>query len=60
MYNLDLIASEISIFIFENEDLTEQELDIKAEKYIKEKWEHILPCQIAYILDKAKEIYYKM
>ena len=60
MVNLDLIISEVSMFIFENDNLTENELDIKIRDFIDDKWDYLLPCHISYIIDKAYEIYNKI
>ena len=56
---LRLIASELSSFIFENDDLSQYKLEQKAKEYLKSNFD-ILPCHIDYVIDMAYDIYYKI
>lgn len=58
---LDLMISELSIFINENDDLSARNLYDLAYNYVLDKWgDKILPDHREYIIDKAYEIYYKI
>ena len=57
--SLDLMASELSMIIFENENLSDYELLDLLREYIIEHFK-VLPCHFEYIIDKAFEIYNKI
>lgn len=57
--SFDLMASELSIVIFENENLSDYELLDLLREYIIEHFK-VLPCHFEYIIDKAFEIYNKI
>ena len=57
--SLDLMASEVSMIIFENENLNDYALLDLLRAYIVEHF-NVLPCHIDYIIDKAYEIYEKI
>lgn len=57
--SLDLMASELSMIIFENENLNDYALLDLLRAYIVEHF-NVLPCHIDYIIDKAYEIYEKI
>lgn len=57
--SFDLMASELSMIIFENENLSDYELLDLLREYIIEHFK-VLPCHIDYIIDKAFEIYNKI
>ena len=57
--SLDLMASELSMIIFENENLNDYALLDLLRAYIVENF-NVLPCHIDYIIDKAYEIYEKI
>lgn len=59
MISFDLMASELSMVIFENEDLSTHELLDLLRAYIVEHFK-VLPCHFEYIIDKAFEIYNKI
>lgn len=59
MMSFDLMASELSMVIFENENLSDHELLDLLRDYIVEHF-HILPCHTQYVIDRAYEIYEKM
>ena len=54
--SLDLIISELSMVIFENDNLSDYKLLDLLREYIIEHFD-ILPCHIDYVIDKAYEIY---
>jgi outer membrane cobalamin receptor len=58
--SFDLMASKLSMIIFENENLSDYELLDLLREYIVEHFKVVLPCHIDYIIDKAYEIYEKM
>ena len=57
--SFDLMASELSMVIFENENLSDYELLDLLREYIIEHFK-VLPCHFEYIIDKAFEIYNKI
>lgn len=57
--SFDLMASELSMIIFENENLSDYELLDLLREYIIEHFK-VLPCHFEYIIDKAFEIYNKI
>lgn len=59
MISFDLMASELSMVIFENENLSDYELLDLLREYIVEHFK-VLPCHFEYIIDKAFEIYNKI
>jgi len=57
----NLIISELSMFIYENDELDSISLFELARAYLIDKWgEKILPCNRDYILDEAYKIYEKI
>ena len=58
--DLGIIASELSMIIFENDYLSEYKITEKLEKYIEENYSKLMPCDISYVIDKAYEIYGKI
>ena len=58
--SLDLMASELSMVIFENENLSDYELLDLLREYIVEHFKVVLPYHIDYIINKAYEIYEKI
>ena len=58
---LDLIISEMSMFLFENDELNTISLFETARQYLLNNWgDKIMPCHIDYILDEAYKIYEKI
>lgn len=57
---LDLIASVLSMIIFENDEKSVKDTIEILENVINEKYVGITPNDKAYIIDKAYEIYFKM
>ena len=58
---MEHIISEMSMFIFENDELNEISLFETAKDYLLNNWgDKILPCHIDYILDEAYKIYEKI
>lgn len=57
--NLDLVASELSMVIFENDNISQNKLGEKLREYIENHFK-LLPCHIDYVIDKAYEIYEKI
>ena len=58
---MEHIISEMSMFIFENDELDEISLFETAKQYLLDKWgDKILPCNRDYILDEAYKIYEKI
>lgn len=58
---MENIISEMSIFLFENDELDEISLFETAKDYLLNNWgDKILPCHTDYILDEAYKIYEKI
>lgn len=61
MNNLDLVISELSMIIFENDEISSYKLYELLENYIKNKWgKKIMPCNISYVINEAYKIYEKI
>lgn len=61
MLSLDLMASELSTFIYENDELNEISLYELVKDYVNNKWGDILiPNHKGYVIEKAYEIYEKI
>ena len=61
MNNLDLVISELSMIIFENDEISSYKLYELLENYIKNKWgKKIMPCNISYVISEAYKIYEKI
>lgn len=58
---LDLMASELSMFIFENDMISARSLYELVYNYVLDKWgDKISPDNRGYVIDRAYEIYYKI
>ena len=58
---MEHIISEMSMFIFENDELDEISLFETAKQYLLDKWgDKILPFNRYYILNEAYKIYEKI